>query len=735
MSSFPIGCAVTLQNLVKGSQYNGKNGIVKTNYAADINGGRQNVMLKDDGNKIVAVKPQNMKLFRPDVSRSSKKKRGKQRKAAKKDRVPTGIILFIPQDGTTIVHPENKKYIVQLIQSGAGPVTEALIKHNIDVTNYSLVDSGVLSVVLAFLKRCEDESFTKVVTCLNGNAPENLQTPVAWIRILAKVHELEPSCRLEIVQNIGPLVRCMCNDTERLFFKSNVHWREGIEPFVSLIYNLLHKTVQQHIYQSNEDNENIISTLLDDEGLITRMVQWVFWEKEHRPDITRLLKMGDCEHIINLGGSFAELIVALSAQDDKVEKGMGKRKWSGIVGTTPIVCKEYDPNCMVSFVAGIIRQVNQQGKVFDMPQYGLLQLLVVESNCVDKGVITEMIRYGTNITAGSINDETDLVNAERVASLSYVMILHKSDSGLGLPCDTRISHSIRDGLIEMILIFVELFGEQASFSSEDDGPLSLFDSIKSIFYKIYCISLHKKTWKAIRHKKGIIETTLLRLKQNESITNNIKCRKLLDMIESILDTTGSYCCRCNKSLTRTEVKLCNGCNCMAYCSRSCQREDWLDGHKSCCKSFSEKLCQSIAPNERAASKFHSLEMNVTNIQLKLFLDNAETILRQAEALDLSLNDCVVLFDLRHCPPIVVVDKYTLELVSISGDGEDFEKSRSKDSIKTVCIYKSYCFSNGGLDAVGVTTSNEKDARGNPVVPLLTSQRFFAHERLHSSKDG
>ena len=121
---------------------------------------------------------------------ASKKQRGRQRKAAKKDRVPIGTTIFIPlpdDDDGVIVHPENKKYIAQLVQNGIGPVTERLVKCNIDAaSDFSLVDSGVLSVVLDFLKRCEDENFIKVVTCLNGNSPENLKSPSTWIDLLHK---------------------------------------------------------------------------------------------------------------------------------------------------------------------------------------------------------------------------------------------------------------------------------------------------------------------------------------------------------------------------------------------------------------------------------------------------------------------------------------------------------------------------------------------------------------------
>ena len=102
---------------------------------------------------------------------------------------------------------------------------------------------------------------------------------------------------------------------------------------------------------------------------------------------------------------------------------------------------------------------------------------------------------------------------------------------------------------------------------------------------------------------------------------------------------------------------------MTYCSRACQKEDWLDGHSvNCCSRsytyetagrFQGKLLPSKTPdNERDAAKLNEIEKNITMIQLKLFREHSETILSQAEALDIPLCDCVVKIDLRQCPPTV-----------------------------------------------------------------------------------
>ena len=83
-SSFPVGSNVTLQNLVKG-QYNGKRGTIQTD--EDISSGRQNVLL-DGGNKVVSVKPENMKRI------DSPQKKQKTRASGVDDQINTFRAAF-----------------------------------------------------------------------------------------------------------------------------------------------------------------------------------------------------------------------------------------------------------------------------------------------------------------------------------------------------------------------------------------------------------------------------------------------------------------------------------------------------------------------------------------------------------------------------------------------------------------------------------------------------------------
>ena len=157
------------------------------------------------------------------------------------------------------------------------------------------------------------------------------------------------------------------------------------------------------------------------------------------------------------------------------------------------------------------------------------------------------------------------------------------------------------------------------------------------------------------------------------------------------------------------MKECNDCHRMTYCSRACQRDDWLNSHNmTCCKSYTDEkvgqfqgrfIPEEVPLDQRAAAKLEYLEKNMTMIQLKVYLDNSKKILSQAKALDVPLYDCIVKFDLCHSPIEVEVKKDTKKA---------FEESHSKENIR--CVYHSNMYIRG-------------------VEEELAMQRFFSHEWL------
>ena len=472
----------------------------------------------------------------------------------------------------------------------------------------------------------------------------DLKTPSSWIGILLQASFNDPSCNLRIAENIGPLVRCMINDTQRLFFKSNKHWREGIASFAVLVLDM----IKVSINRERADGTIIVDTLLRHEGLLVSIVQWGFW-RDHRPDILKelkavddingagiKLKKKDWDSIFNMSTERTILLL----NDAWQRSGDGGIERLAAISSAPIINKAYDATNMVSYVSKLIQYVmNKDWESNELRLcFNTLLILIDEADCVDKEVITQLIVLGTNnemIRGANIMADHEM--AEHVAKVSFAALIQQPHEN---PSDARIAFAIRSGLIEMCLSFIERFGKM--------------DDIEQIFRSIHIISLHQKTAKAIRSKKTMIEEKLVRLEQSPDITNN-QSKKLLDMLRSTLDMNGSYCCRCNKSLGNTEVMQCNGCTSMVYCSRSCQREDWLNGHElTCCKSYTDEYSgqfqgratpEEVPSDERDAKKLLAIENNMTMIQLKLFLDNTETILNQARALDIPMYDCVVAIDL------------------------------------------------------------------------------------------
>jgi len=626
---------------------------------------------------------------------SSKKKRGKQRKAAKN--ASNSVVLVVKDPSGNGQTEVTKSRCIELIRMGSNTMTEFLSNPDVmnDIDFRKEIADGVVPVILGCLQRCEDETFGGVIASLSSKS--TLETPSLWIKALSMLYELESSCRVQIIQNIGQLVKCMCNDTARLFFKSNKHWIESITPFVKFICNILQQT-----NDSDDDTSKIFDIILQQDSLLASIIQWGFWD-EYRPDITKLLETNECTEIVDIGRRLAGSLIMLVNKKEAIT-----------IGTTSIISKQHDPNCTISYVEGLMLTLKVTN---DMKYLRTAEELIVVTNLVDKGVITEILGFGVNYFV-------DYDSAELVSNMSAAFL----DGTIGTnenPSDTRAAFAIRSGLFDMCFGYIKRFGSVRQSEFQHMGPL--FDIIRDIFSIVHEVSLQKKSRKAIRHKKGDIEEMLVLLEDGTSVTGKAKCKELVDMVRCIIDLNGSYCCRCNKSFgNKTDVKQCNGCGCMTYCSEACQKKDWLNGHKlACCKTYTDETAGQfqgriqpleVPENERIAESLKNVEINITTIQLKLFLDNSEAILHQARSLDIPLCDCVVLFNLRPCPVKVECKLYT-DVYNTPEVRKGFTDTRSRENI--TCIYTGSF--NGGKD---------QDINAS----MIDMQRFFPYSWLYFGTD-
>lgn len=58
----------------------------------------------------------------------------------------------------------------------------------------------------------------------------------------------------------------------------------------------------------------------------------------------------------------------------------------------------------------------------------------------------------------------------------------------------------------------------------------------------------------------------------------------------------TVCAQCNKGDGDNSVNLrvCSGCKLVLYCSRTCQRQHWVAGHKYACESASKRAAAAAA---------------------------------------------------------------------------------------------------------------------------------------------
>ena len=110
---------------------------------------------------------------------------------------PSDVLTPSPFSSMTVPHLSTRSLnisttkIVAKVKKGNKYVTESLAKSSIE--GLSLVHSGVLSIVLDFLKKCENDTFDEVMADVGGN----LHSPSSWINILLQAFYEDQSCRLK----------------------------------------------------------------------------------------------------------------------------------------------------------------------------------------------------------------------------------------------------------------------------------------------------------------------------------------------------------------------------------------------------------------------------------------------------------------------------------------------------------------------------------------------------------
>ena len=416
-----------------------------------------------------------------------------------------------------------------------------------------------MPITLGFLKRC-GEDVHSVMYDVNGD----ISNPVVWVVLLGIICRGDEAGALETVNNIGPLINCMCDDSKRQFFRSKQLWFEALRPFIILIYSIVMKS------------PSITRALFRQKKLLDSIIQWGFLDTR-RPDILNEAKaFGFLEEESQLWHEWARLVIYTCSNAD-TNGGLDTLTEEDKfllrdIATTSVVSKTYNADCKVSLVAGMIPLLKTSSNVHRNFQLRALTRYISHVDCVDKGVISAMMDLDP-----TFNIFTDYHEACEVMKLTLgVTIQMKHREGVSLPSDRRCACAIRKGLLEKCLYVISRFG------SGNDGRL--IELVTHVVDRVYEVSHHKKSARAIRDRRHQILNEIQTLEVKIYAKNDNECNNVVGTIKSIVDLNGSASCsRCDKLIDRSCAKFCGGCNRVAYCSKQCQQDDWQNGtHQTDC---------------------------------------------------------------------------------------------------------------------------------------------------------
>eukprot|EP00584_Thalassiosira_punctigera_P019945 CAMPEP_0172571810 /NCGR_PEP_ID=MMETSP1067-20121228/132649_1 /TAXON_ID=265564 ORGANISM="Thalassiosira punctigera, Strain Tpunct2005C2" /NCGR_SAMPLE_ID=MMETSP1067 /ASSEMBLY_ACC=CAM_ASM_000444 /LENGTH=251 /DNA_ID=CAMNT_0013364221 /DNA_START=111 /DNA_END=863 /DNA_ORIENTATION=- len=196
---------------------------------------------------------------------SSKKKRGKQRKARKErhgsvggyieslGNLPAGAVIKAIADREEVPTEAAFDFFTGI---GYNRQAGTEISEGHKVIYDRLIDAGLVSTLVGIANEgfIQDYQGTNHMIFLSNIAHDN------------------DASRLEIASRIGPAISFMLDDIE-----PNKWWYESLTGFLNLVLNLA---------SSGENKEEVLHILLEYEGLFKFMVQSMFFGT-HRPDVVK----------------------------------------------------------------------------------------------------------------------------------------------------------------------------------------------------------------------------------------------------------------------------------------------------------------------------------------------------------------------------------------------------------------------------------------------------------------
>lgn len=562
---------------------------------------------------------------------------------------------------------EDPKEIVQQIGAGSRLPTEALVLSKDSAYRTQIVQAGAVDRILEFILKT-DKPFDQV------KSGSDLICPTTWLNVLNNFCQdgfLEPESlaretKYKIVINMGPLFQDMSNVEKRQLFGSKDYWIKSLPFFTSMLSELLSSDFQElgdFLVRQASLKDFLVRVMylqIGDPDIKSEILEYLSFRDNRiaKPDIigvsqtycaysikTLMVKRGKQfieefastpirpEHSLTLKAGIMQLFE--TSESDGWYKG-------GYSAALIIFIMLYDHYDRLSSEFGV---ESASAKMVTICQKHLSKHVhLVRDRYFLESVMTGIVTLSATMMTPAVNQQQ--------AAIDY-----------------NVASSIRNGLFDFCLDVCD--SNETRVATALDGVLKVVLSTASL----------PDTKKALENKGEAIRCRLERVLARVPYLHTG-----LNLVHTILkqslpvppptETISCEFCyeKCNKGTTTK----CPFCRTVTYCSKDCQRLNWMLHQKTCFEKRKTPLPKSQ-------------EEIIAEGKL-IFSKHINQVLFQASLKNISVLDVLAIFDMSEATPLLqtlrmeqFADMYVQDEESVAGSKIVLEKNKAAGSLTAVFI--------------------------------------------------
>ena len=585
----------------------------------------------------------------------------------------TDVIEYIKNKWTT----EDPSVIAKQIGQGQSLPTQALaFSKDVEYRN-KVVQAGGIDRILEFLLKT-DTPFDQI------KQGGDLSCPSIWLCVLSKFcHDaffkpegMAKQVKYKIIVNMGPLFQDMSNLEKRELFGSREYWIKSLAFFTSILAGLL-----------QSDFEKLGDFLVRQASLKEFLVRVLFLEigdPEIKDEILEYMQQDDNTitkpDILGLSQTNCAFCI----------KALMTKRAGPIIeeyAITPI-----RPEHQMTMKSGIVQllETNNRKGWYQGGYSSTLAIFLIlydryERLSSEFGVDSasvKMVDFCRTHLDRYAHDKRDNHFFENVmmgiVTLGATMMTPAVNQQQA-PIDHNIANAIRHGLFDFCLDVCD--SNDVRLTTAMDGLLKLLD---------------ESTATLVETKKAVEETAVATTARLERVMTRMPCLYTgLNILKNILNQAmpnkaldGAKVCEfCFEPCTKGTTTKCPFCRTVTYCSKDCQRLNWML-HQNTCLEVRKTPLPKTSEEIISTGKI-------------IFSKHVTKILFQASLKNISVLDVIVVLDLCESTPLFQTltleqfsDLYIQDEEATSTAKKIFDKNKMLGCL-TVCFVG---FTEDGMDA-------------------------------------